>query len=382
MSALRGMTWDHPRGKAPLLALGSRSGTSGTTTVEWSARSLQAFADHPLEELAESYDLVVIDHPHIPLAASTGMLVPLDGEGRDGKLARLESESVGESFASYRHEGRVWALPVDAAAQVSVHRPDLLAAPPSEWGAVLELAAEGRVLWPWKPVDAMSSFLTVAAQRGEPVCSHPDRLVSREVGLGTLELLHRLADLVDPACSSMNPIGAAERLASDGRLCYVPLAFGYVNYSRAGFRANRLAYRDVPEGPRGVTGSCLGGAGIAVSARSRDRDAAVDVAFWLASAPVQRGDYYREGGQPANALAWEDPDVNADCLDFFTGTRRTLEGACVRPRHRGWLELQELVGDVVHEALERECTDEQCLDRLDDARGRLLGDFVATGSAR
>ncbi len=381
MSALRGMTWDHPRGKAPLLALAKRSGSSGTTPVEWSARSLQAFADHPLEELAETYDLLVIDHPHIPLVADRGLLAPLDGSGRADELARLASESVGESFASYRHEGCVWALPVDAAAQVSVHRPDLRAAPPSEWGAVLELAAEGRVLWPAKPVDAMSSFLTIAAQHGEPVCSRPDRFVARELGLAVLDLMHGLADRVDPACLEMNPIDAAERLAGDDRLSYAPLAFGYVNYSRAGFRAHRLAYRDIPAGPRGVAGSCLGGAGIAVSARSRDLEAAVDVAFWLASADVQRGDYYREGGQPANAVAWQDPVVNADCADFFSGTRRTLDSASVRPRHPGWLELQEVVGDVVHDALLRACTDDECLDRLDDARGRLLGDHVATGSA-
>ncbi|MDA8291288.1 MAG: extracellular solute-binding protein [Actinomycetota bacterium] len=381
MTALSGMTWDHPRGRAPLVALASRSGSAGDTTVEWSARSLQAFADHPLEELADRYDLLVIDHPHVPLVAASGLLVPLDEQDRSAELAVLESESVGQSFASYRFEGHVWALPVDAAAQVSAHRPDLISEPPSRWEDVLELASEGRVAWPAKPVDAMSSFLTLSAQRGEPVCSRPDRFVAREDGLAVLGLMHEMADAVDPRCLDMNPVEAAEMLASDGRVCYVPLAFGYVNYARSGFRANRIAYRDVPEGARGVRGSCLGGAGIAVSARSQDRSAAVDVACWLASAPVQRGDYYREGGQPANAAAWEDPEVDADSLGFFSGTRRTLEGAAVRPRHPGWLALQEVVGDLVHATLLRSIGDDECLDRLDDERGRLMGGHVSTGSA-
>ena len=258
----------------------------------------------------------MIDHPHIPLVAAQGLLVALDGCGHDGELAELALQSVGPSHASYAHGGHQYALAVDVAAQVSVHRPDLISDLPREWPDVLELAGEGRVLWPGKPVDAMSSFLTLAAQMGEPVCSGPDRFVSREVGLSVLDLLHGLVDRVDLCCLVDNPINVADRLSSTDECCYAPLVFGYVNYSRQGFRPHRLAYRDVPLGRQGVAGSCLGGAGIAVSARSAHREAAVDCAFWLASAAVQRDRYYWAGGQPANARAWEDEAVNADSLDF------------------------------------------------------------------
>ncbi len=113
-----------------------------------------------------------------------------------------------------------------------------------------------------------------------------------------------MADQVDPACLDEDPIQTAERLSTDDRWCYAPLAFGYTNYSRAGFRPHRIAYTDMPAGPGGVAGSCLGGAGIAVSAFAADREAAVAHAFWLASAEVQRGVYYASGGQPANLAAW------------------------------------------------------------------------------
>lgn len=367
MTVLRGMTWDHPRGKGPLIALGGRSGSAGTTVVQWAARSLQAFADYPLEELAVEYDLLVIDHPHIPLVAGAGLLVPLDGGGRDAELATLAAQSVGASYPSYVHEGRVWALPIDAAAQVAVYRPDLLPEPPESWDAVLALAASGRVLWPTKPVDAMSSFLTLVAQRGGAVCVAPEHFVARELGREVLAFMGTLSDLVEPACREENPIETAERLAGGDQWCYAPLAFGYVNYSREGFRPHRLAYTDIPRGSRGVAGACLGGAGIAVSARAAEREAAVDVAFWLASAALQRGEYYAHGGQPANAVAWEDAAVNADCLNFFQNTRATLEGASLRPREPAWLELQELLGDLVHETLWHRLSPEECLDRLDDA---------------
>ncbi|HTX00254.1 MAG TPA: hypothetical protein VMD59_15845, partial [Acidimicrobiales bacterium] len=145
MTALRGITWDHPRGLSPLLALAAGGGRRGDIDVDWSARSLQAFGDLPPAELAGNYDLLVIDHPHVPLAAGEGLLVALDGDRvggerdgdervgderdgdeRDGELAALAARSVGRSHDSYRFMGRQWALAIDAAAQVSAHRPDLI----------------------------------------------------------------------------------------------------------------------------------------------------------------------------------------------------------------------------------------------------------------
>jgi len=368
MTSLRGLTWDHPRGRAPLVALGQRSGPSGEAAVEWSARSLQAFADCPLEQLVADYDLLIIDHPHIPVVAGDELLFPLDGAGHEPQRELLAMQSIGASYQSYEHAGHLWALPIDAAAQVSVHRPDLLSDVPANWDDVLDLARDGRVLWPTKPVDAMSSFLTLVAQQGGVICASPDTFLDGDLGLAVLEFMIRLSELIDPAARDDDPIDTAERLVAGDQWVYAPLLFGYVNYSREGFRPHRLAFRNIPLGRQGVKGSCLGGAGIAVSARSEHVEEAVDVAYWLSSAAIQAGPYYRHGGQPANAVAWDDPDVNADCWDFFSGTRATLEGAVVRPRERAWLGLQETLGDLVHGVLLRRVSPTECLRRLDVAR--------------
>jgi len=362
---LRGITWDHPRGLASVQgAAAAYEALRPDVRIEWQARSLQGFADQPLEILARDYDLLVIDHPHIPHAAGGGLLLPLDGRGLDADLDVLARNAVGPSHGTYAHEGRQYGLAIDAAAQVAVHRPDLLPTPPATWDEVIELAKTGRVLWPAKPVDAISSFLTLAANRGDPIAEGP--FIAREAGLAILADLHRLAELVDPACLDENPIQTAERLASDDRSCYAPLAFGYTNYSRAGFRRHRLAYVDMPAGVGGVRGSCLGGAGIAVSALTTHADAAVEHAFWLASGDVQRGAYYAAGGQPAHLAAWDDDALNADALDFFRSTRRTLDSAWVRPRFDGWLAIQDQVGMLINGALRHQLTDEACLAAADD----------------
>jgi multiple sugar transport system substrate-binding protein len=370
---LRGMTWEHPRGHDSVVAASAAYSVQHPhISIEWNVRSLQAFADQPIEDLAAHHDLLVIDHPHIPLAVERGLFAPLDGRGHDELLAAAEAASVGASHASYRHNGHQYGLATDAAAQVSVRRADLLPEGPADWAAVLELAREGRVLWAYKPIDAFSSLVTIAANHGEEAMRVPGLFLSAEGAAPALEIMHRLAELVPTNNSEYNPIQVAEHLAGDEGWLYSPLAFGYTNYSRPGFRAHRLTYSDIPGGPVGVSGSLLGGAGIAVSSSSRHPAEAIDFAFWLDEAEVQSGVYYDGGGQPGHAAAWEDDRTNADSLDFFRSTRATLEGAYLRPRHAGYIELQDLASPLVTAALLREIDDAALLRRLNDLTARLL----------
>ncbi len=367
MTILHGMTWEHARGYGSVVAAAEVYRTVRTDVeVRWEFRSLQAFADHPIEKLVDDYDLLVIDHPHIPLAAERGLFAQLDGVGFDDELRVLASQSVGRSHESYRHAGHQWGLATDAAAQVAAYRPDLIAEPPRDWPAVLELAREGRVLWPAKPIDAFSSLVTVSANAGASPMSGDGLFLPEQDALAAFDLLHELATLVPDDNLAWNPIQAADALAGGDRFAYSPLLFGYTNYSRPGFRANRLRYVDIPAGPRGVSGSLLGGAGIAVSSRSSQLDAARAHAFWLASAAVQSGAYFDGGGQPGNALAWEDDRTNAGTLDFFRGTRATLEGAFLRPRTAEYPELQDRLSLLVTAALAGEITDASCIARMNE----------------
>ncbi len=361
------MTWEHARGYGSVVsAAKAYRAIRPEIEVHWEFRSLQAFADFPIDQLVDEYDLLVIDHPHVPLAAEQGLFAPLDGVGHDDELALLATQSVGRSHESYQHQGHQWGLATDAAAQVAAFRPDLISEPPRDWPSVLELARDGRVLWPAKPIDAFSSLVTVSANAGAFPLSGGGLFLPEQDAFAALDLLHELAALVPADNLGWNPIQTADALAEGDRFAYSPLLFGYTNYSRAGFRSNRLRYIDIPNGPRGVSGSLLGGAGVAVSARSRLLEQAREHAFWLASAAVQRGAYFDGGGQPGNAVAWDDDRTNAETLDFFRGTRATLEGAYLRPRTAQYIELQDRLSPLVTQTLAGELTDAQCVARMND----------------
>ncbi|WP_208648379.1 extracellular solute-binding protein [Mesorhizobium hawassense] len=348
------MTWNHPRGYDPMVACSALWQEKTGVSVEWEKRSLQDFESFPVEELARAYDLIVIDHPHVGQITAEKCLVPLDVPGREAEREALARASVGQSYPSYTWQGRQWGFPIDAATQVQAWRPDLIEGAPKIWTEVLALAEQGRVLLPLRPPHSLMCFYTLAAELGRPctVDGSAD-LVYGETGETAFEMLREIASLVDPACLTMDPIAVFERMAESGsRIACTPLVYGYVPYAVAGFRPHRLAFADMPvAGGDGPVGSALGGTGIAVSAFSAARDAAIDFAYWIASGDVQRGPYAAAGGQPGHAAAWEDDAVNAATGDFYRATRATLKGAWVRPRHNGYMAFQEQASDRVNEGL-------------------------------
>ena len=120
---LRGITWGHRRAIDPLLAtLPAFNRQHLDIGVEWSSRSLHDFEFTPVEELARNFDLIILDHPFAGDIAERRCLRPVD----DLLGSMSEGAFVGPSLETYRYADQYWALPIDAACQVAVARPDLL----------------------------------------------------------------------------------------------------------------------------------------------------------------------------------------------------------------------------------------------------------------
>lgn len=358
---LRGMTWDHPRGVGGLLESNPLLIEQHGVTIEWEARSLLAFGDQHVADFAAGFDILVIDHPHVPDAVEAHALLPLDGIPGLDELAR---ESVGASHASYWYRGSQWALGVDAAAQVSAFRPDRADGAPIFWSDALRLARTGVVLWPYKPVDTFSTFATLLAQKGAPLAA-PGRFLDRAVAREVVEFMIELADAVPAWCADANPIDVAEALVAEDDYSVGVALFGYTNYSRAGFRPRLLAYDDIPSFDGRAAGSTLGGAGVAVSATTRHPELAFAAAAALAGAEAQAGPYTVGGGQPGNLRAWRSDAANESTRGFFRNTLRTLERAWVRPRVLGWPDLQLELSHIVRDAIVARRVDDGVLDRIE-----------------
>ena len=380
MIELTGITWNHTRGLLPMLATAQQfEETHPGITIRWEKRSLQAFADAPLSELARRFDLMVIDHPSIGEAATKGLLLPLDEHLLSDFLADQEHNSVGQSHPSYRYNSHQWTLAIDAATPVAGWRTDLLsragAMPPTTWSDLLELARRGLVAVPGLAIDSLMAFFMLSNALGaEPFqdeCSviKPEK---REVGETALTMLRELLNLSAPGSLDCNPIRTWQLLAESDTIAYCPFAYGYSNYSRHGYASHQLTTGNLITLDNGTPlRSTLGGAGIAVSAQCKHRDAAVAYTAHVASPLTQRTLYVSSGGQPGHRIAWLDEEANRTTNNFFANTLPTLDAAWVRPRWPGFIPFQDAASAIVHSYLtDNGVTERQGLADMDAALSR------------
>ena len=367
MINLKGMTWDHPRGYDPMVA-SSESFTkkhNNSISITWDKRPLQAFADRPIEQMTGQYDLIVIDYPHVGEVSANGLLDNFDKSEYTDQLSKLFQESVGQSHKSYFVDNHQWALAIDAATQVAVYRKDLIDFLPSSWNDLIELTKNGKVFWPLKPVHAISSFYSICNNIGKPFQVNSKDFVSKKEAIITLAMMKEIIKYLPKECLQMDPIQTCEYMSENNDIFYCPYIYGFSNYSRNGFKKNVLLFSNVMdlEG-NGPIGTQLGGTGIAVSNASTFKKEAFQYALWVASAECQKDIYYKNGGQPGNAIAWEDKIINEETNNFFYNTRATLEGAWVRPKYNGYMKFQDLSGDIINDFLKNNLKEEVIYDKL------------------
>jgi multiple sugar transport system substrate-binding protein len=364
---LRGMTWSHPRGLDPLLATSEAFRDQGVS-IEWDARSLQGFEEASIADLAAGYDLIAIDHPFMGKAFEQRALKALDDLFDPPWLDGLRRASVGPSFDSYRWEGSLWAIPVDAAAQVAAWRHDLLQttgiAAPRSWNDVFALAdalrGSGRfVALPANPTHVFLAWATICHALAGSHDRQPDLRptwwtdagIDPAIGTAALELLVRLLAVSHPLSWESDPIELFEHMAQNDDIVYTPIAFGYSNYARPPADRYPLRFAAVPSRDGGITGGMLGGVGLAVSHRCTNPAAAARFLRYVADAPAQCGLYASAGGQPGHRAAWSDARVDAICPYFFAPTLASLDVSFVRPRVPAYPRYQREGGLLLHARL-------------------------------
>ena len=351
---LTGITWNHTRGYVPMVATAQRfAETHPNVEVAWQKRSLQAFGDQPIEELAKHFDLLVIDHPFVGYAAAHPVLLPLDEYLPAAFFQDQAANSVGQSYASYIYgtESHIWALPIDAATPVSAWRPDLIDTPPETWEELLDLARRGMVVLPAIPIDSLMNFYMLCIALGEEPCATPEQVVNNEVGMAALDILRELVLLCEPACFKRNPILTYETLTTGNQAAYCPFAYGYTNYARLNYAAHQLRFGGLVRWNGVSLRSTLGGTGLAISRTCRHPELASAYAQFVADPTCQRGLYLASGGQPGHRSAWQDDAANTATNNFFRDTLTTLDDAYLRPRYNGYMHFQDRAGPIIQRYL-------------------------------
>lgn len=364
---LKGMTWDHRRAIDPLLA-GQEFFNQRYPDIEvtWHSRPLSGFEFTPVDVLAETYDLIILDHPFMGLVAESRCLLPLAS-----RLTLQDNDFVGPSLATYRMAGEIWAVPVDAACQVAVSRPDLMARidaeAPRDWDQLLELGRLAQrnglsLAIGLKGVHSLMTFFTLMANLGTPCATDPAQpLFEAGAAREALGLMRALIAYCPPQALDWNSIALHDQMQARDDLVFCPAVYCYATYAEAD-HAHPLRFHDFP-GPKGPGGSTIGGTGLGVSARSAHPDAALAYAGFAAELDTQLM-FARHHGQPARRAAWEDDVINKRFGGCYRDTRATMDQCWIRPRYDGYLQFQEKAGDLIEASLRGEISAASLLDRL------------------
>lgn len=375
---LKGITWQSRRALDPLKASipAFRAANPGID-IEWTARTLAGFEFEPVEQLAQRYDLIILDHPFMGDAARKSYLLSLEEE-----LTGTDSDFIGPSLATYRFGGHVYAVPVDAACQVAVFRPDLMQqlgeAAPRTWAQVLKLGEAARrrglsLAIGLSGVHSLMTFFTLMAGMGQPCATSPEEPFCDAHAAGeALAFMRSLLALCQPQVLDWNSIRLHEMMVAEDLLAYCPAVYCYATYAEADQR-RPLRFADLPgwAGPS-PRGSTIGGTGLAISAHCSAPQAARAYARYAASAAAQL-DFARHHGQPARIEAFADATIDEAFGGCFSATRATLEASWIRPRYAGYLGFQEHGGQLIESHLRGDLGEQALLARLHDA-------FAASGT--
>jgi len=378
---LRGMTWDHRRATEPLLqTLPGFRVAHPEVDIVWDKRPLHGFEFTPITDLAQSHDLIILDHPFAGTIAASGCLLPLDA-----LLQGREAEFVGPSLQTYAHSGHIWAVPVDAACQVAVSRPDLLSGlggdVPQTWAELMGLGRRARasglsLAIGLRGVHSLMTFFTLCANLGRPFALQPGLgdPVDRETLYEVLDLMRGLLGYSAPECLDWNSIDLHDAMVARDDLVFCPAVYCYATYAEAD-QPKPLRFHDLP-GPQGPQGSTIGGTGLGISAYCGHPESALAYAAYLAQAGTQRT-FALHHGQPAHSDCWADPAINERFGGCFNDTRRTMEAAWTRPRHPGYLAFQAEGGTLIEQHLRGSLSAAALVDRIRlafDASGKPGGD--------
>jgi len=364
---LNGITWEHRRAIDPLVKTADLfSQIRPDIVINWDKQPLSGFEFTPVSELAKKYDFLILDNPFCGAIEAERSLIPLNDI-----VGNIENNLVGPSVASFRFGDSIWALPVDAATQVQVVRPDLLDRTgfdvPKDWQEMIALGSEVRKRGLYfaiglSGVHSLMTFFTLMANLGHPCASSPEQSFCDQEAAGeVLSLLREFLQFCPTEVLDWNTIKLHEAMAEGDNLVLCPAVYGYATYAEKD-QKHQLEFHDFP-GPNGPAGTTLGGAGLGVSASCQHVEAALDYVRFAAQADTQIA-FTHHHGQPARVEAWESPNADATFQSYCRNTRMTHNKAWIRPRYNGYMSFQAKAGNMIESHLRGEHSSSAIIDQL------------------
>lgn len=364
MAHLTILNWNSRRATEPMKDAIERFGeTNADCVIDQTIRPLSDFEHQSIDDVARKYDLVVFDHPFCGTIARTRCFEPLDEHLPDLLGESAEALYLGPSLSSYRFGGHIWGAPVDGATQNALYRKDLMndlgAQVPVTYEDVLalgQLAKEhGRYLGTAiQSPHALMSIMTYMANSGSPIEADDTSIVriSRDSFECAYNAVNAIAEYAPVEAFEWNSIDLHEAMVVRDDIVYAPLVYGYATYGEADY-GRRLGFADLAglSAPYHA-GTTIGGTALGLSSSSKNKKLALEFIRFVLSEEQQAQRFGLFHGQPAMTAGWGIGQMDEAFNGYFSGVRKSMETAWIRPRFDGYPVFQELAGRAMADALQ------------------------------
>lgn len=362
MVQLKGITWDHVRGYGGLSAVTRIIEKKlSDIHVQWDVHSLADFSAKSIADVAKEYDLIVYDHPFVGDVWADNVLVDLTPYLDPENIQELKNDVVGNGVNLYRYKGGLWGLPLDAACQVAVYRPDLCtdigvdenALKKSTLDKIIEhVRSSGKqIAIAYSGVSSIMTFFTLCYKMGHPPFQSSNILVPDSVGEKAIAVMKIILDASPSEVLDWDTITCLENMSARKDLVYCPYIFGFSAYSTdtyiSKYQYQPLVFIDNPLPSNwSCAGGIIGGAGIGVSRNCIDIQSAVSVAQELMKFDIQKP-MALNMSQPSRHSVWIDYEVNKFTRNFYSNTIQSIENGYLRPRDPGFVPKQDEAGRCI-----------------------------------
>ena len=285
-------------------------------------------------------------------------------------IDQRKDDFIASTLDTAKYEDKYWAVPYHTNAGFIYFRTDQVPKPPESWEDLYAAAGKGDgiVYQGFRYEGLTVNFLELLYSGGGKVLSDDGESVEVDSPEGEAALVF-MADGIKkgdaPKAVTTYKEEESRRAFESGNATFMrnwPYAYSLGKESKI---ADDFDVTTFPSFEGGDPASVLGGINLAISAYSKNPEAAAAFIAFATGPEVQKTNFLESASPPATAAAYEDPQVQKEYA-FAADLKRAVEQGQSRPVSPVYTQISEAIYNNVYDALQGKTEPKDALNQMSD----------------
>jgi multiple sugar transport system substrate-binding protein len=294
-------------------------------------------------------------------------------------IDQRKADFIPSTLETAKYEDKYWAVPYHSNAGFIYFRTDVVDEAPDTWEDLYSEAAksDGLVYQGFAYEGLTVNFLELLYSGGGKVLSDDGKSVEIDSPVGEKALTFMVDGVKNgavPKAVTTYKEEESRRAFESGNASFMrnwPYAYSLGKESKI---ADDFDIATFPSFGGGEPASVLGGINLAISAYSKNPDAAAAFIAYATGPEVQKANFLESSSPPTTAAAYDDPAVQKKYA-FATDLRDAIEQGQVRPVSPVYPQINEAINTNVHQALQGKVDPKSALKTMSDQIQKALETF-------